>query len=414
APVSSPAASEPEPVSYRQLAVTEIVALPFAEFYEALRAAPAEARAKWASELAAPPESPRRTAAISGFYKLLVQFDPAAAVNAIREIEDVGLQSLALGSAVNAAPGFALPLLAELSLSLQDRLTAKRDLVSDVVLEWALIDAPAAARFIDEHTEAFEDLSRGGRFFTAHQVVSAWAALDPTAAKQWIDKKGEWEESWESRKAFIEGWYGNDRAAAVSYTLVHAEDPNMAGAIGAIVHNLYVDSKEEATKFIQSLPEEKRPEALTEAFRNFILLEEEDTGEAAMTPQAIATWMTEFPPAYWKDALGRLFHFSASGAVGMLSWIEQLPPAIREAAAAEYLPPQESSTSEQIMPVLRVADPTLRDQLLRAVLKNGNADFDEAKATLTTAPVSAEQKKHLLHIVAAVDGEKEQDYGSEK
>ncbi len=78
------------------------------------------------------PEGPRRTAAVSGFYKLLVQFDPAAAVKAIREIEDMRLQSVALGSAVDAAPGFAMQAMAELSLSLEARtsISSKRDYLS--------------------------------------------------------------------------------------------------------------------------------------------------------------------------------------------------------------------------------------------------------------------------------------------
>jgi hypothetical protein len=61
-----------------------------------------------------------------------------------------------------------------------------------------------------------------------------------------------------------------------------------------------------------------------------------------------------------------------------------------------------------------VADPTLRDQLLRAVLKNGSPDFDETRATVTTAPISSEQKNHLLQIIAAVEAEKDHDRGSEK
>src|SRR2546423_13627676 len=82
--------TQPEPPSYRQIAVSEILALPFAEFYEALRSAPADARKKWTAELEKMPEGPRRTAAVSGFYKLLVQFDPVATAKAIIEIKDKG------------------------------------------------------------------------------------------------------------------------------------------------------------------------------------------------------------------------------------------------------------------------------------------------------------------------------------
>jgi hypothetical protein len=407
----SPATSTPAPPSHRQLEVTEIVALPFAQFYEALRDAPGEAREKWAGELAAMPEGPRRRAAVSGFYKLLVQFDPAGAVKAVGAIDDVKLQTLALGAAVDAASGFALPLMAQLCFNLQDRITGKRDHLSDVVLEWAVIDAPAVARFIDNH--AFEDLSRGGRYLTTDQVISVWAALDPKAAKEWVDRRENWDSS-EVREFFIQGWYENDRAAAVSYTLAHVEEDEMSSAIGAIVRNLYSDSKEEATKFIESLPENKRPDAFKEAFRRLILLDEEDTGDAAFTPRAIASWMVEFPPAYWKGALGGLFISDAKGAANMLSWIQQLPPGVRAAAADEYSAPFAKSPLEKMMPVLQVPDPVLRDQLLRGIVKNESLSFDEAKAAIATAAISSEQKRHFLQLVAEVKAEKDRDQGSEK
>ncbi|MEY2483520.1 MAG: hypothetical protein QOK24_2048 [Verrucomicrobiota bacterium] len=402
-----PAATSALSMSHQQLAVADIFALPFADFYEALRAAPGEAREKWASELAAMPDGPRRRAAVSGFYKLLVQFDPEAAVKAIGAIENEGSLRLALGAAVNAAPGFALPLMAELSLSLQDRLTGKRDYVSDVLLEWALIDPAAAIRFIGDHEKAFDELSRG-RYFTTKQVLSSWAAIDPKAAKQWIDKR-ENEVGSETREFFIEGWYENDRAAAVSYTLTHAEEPEMSAAIGAVLRNLYFHSKDEAKKFIESLPENKKPEALQEAFRRLILLDEEATGDAAMTPQAIASWMIEFPPAYWQGALGRLFGNDERASADLLSWIQQSPPGVREAVADEYFAAFDKSPSEKIAPILQVADPVLRDRLLGALVNNQSLDFDEAKTAVSNAPLSVEQKRHFLEIVAAAKARKNQE-----
>ncbi|MFZ1219229.1 MAG: hypothetical protein WAO00_08045 [Chthoniobacterales bacterium] len=404
----APTAIPAPPMPHGQLAVADIFALPFSNFYEALRSAPGDARQKWAGELATMPEGPRRRATISGFYKLLVQFDPAAAAKAIGEIEDEALLRLALSGAVNAAPGFALPKMAELSLRLQDRVHGKRDYLSDVVRDWAAIDAPATARFIDDH-EAFEDFRDAGRSFTTRYVISSWAAVDPKAAREWIERTRDWEHSSDTREAFIEGWYENDRAAAVSYTLTNVEDPRMDAAIGAVVCNLYYDSNEEAVKFIEQLPENKRRDAIGHAFYNLILGTEEDTGDTALTPRAVASWMIRFPPAYWKDALGRVFQRNWPGDEEVLSWIQQQPPSIRDAAAAEYSPPFEKSTSESIMPVLQIVDPVLRDQLLRAVVKNRGPNSKEAKAIVTAAPLSSEQKNHLLDIMAAAETEKDQD-----
>lgn len=56
------------------------------------------------------------------------------------------------------------------------------------------------------------------------------------------------------------------------------------------------------------------------------------------------------------------------------------------------LPPNMNSSSEAILPVLQVADPTLRDQLLRAMMKNLRLEAEEARAAISAAPLSAEQK----------------------
>jgi hypothetical protein len=183
----------------------------------------------------------------------------------------------------------------------------------------------------------------------------------------------------------------------------------MADAVGAILRSLYSDSKEKAAKFIENLPEKKRPEAFREAFRRLILLEEEDTGDAAFAPRAIATWMTESPPAYWEGSLGRLFGSDATGAANMLAWIQQLPPGVRDAAASEYWAPSDGSPSEKVSPVLQVPDPQLRDELVRALIKNQSLEADEVTTAINSAPISFEQKQHLLEIVAAAKAGKDEE-----
>ncbi|HKP01983.1 MAG TPA: hypothetical protein VJU77_01355 [Chthoniobacterales bacterium] len=275
-----------------------------------------------------------------------------------------------------------------------------------------MIDAPAVAHFIDDHKEAIDEFGRG-RYLHVDEVVSIWATADPKAAKEWIDRAQRWG-GWEIRKFFMEGWYENDRAAAISYALAHVEDEDMGPAVGSIVCNLYSDSKEEAAKFIESLPENKRAEALAEAFHNLTLGDEKETGDTVFTPRAIASWIIQFPPKYWHEALGRLFRFSWANAEEMLSWIQEQAPSIREPLAADYEAPFSNSPSEKVMPVLQEADVGLRDHLFRALLKNESLDFDEAMTAIGEAPLSTEQKQHFRQIIEAVKAEKERDAISEK
>jgi hypothetical protein len=228
-----------------------------------------------------------------------------------------------------------------------------------------------------------------------------------------MEKNGDWDTS--IRENFLEGWFENDRGAAVSYVLANADDPERLGEIGAVVRGLYSDSKEEAAKFIESLPENKRHDALTEAFRRLLLGDEKETGDTVFTQRAVASWLIEFPPDYWKGAVGWIFGASRPGADDMLDWIQQLPPDRREMVADEYNPPYFSSTVEKITRVLQVPDPALRDKLFRAALRNYDQTLREAREAIGITALTSEQKNYFLQIIAAVEAEKKnEDQGSEK
>lgn len=390
--------TQPELTSYRQIAVEEILALPFAEFYEALRSAPAEARKKWATELEKMPEGPRWRAAFSGFYKLLVQFDPAAAAKAITEIKDKQAQRLALQVVIDAAPGFALPLMADLTTNPLIVENGGTTQFLTVLAEWSQIDPAAAASFLDAHPPRQDE--------TAYRdLISNWAALDPDAAKSCMDRKELWE-GFELRRSFFQGWYENDRTAVVTYVLGHAKDPAMKDPIGDVLRGLYFDSKEEARKFIEKLPDDaSRHDAFHEAFTNLLLSDERETGEPRTSPRAVGDFLTEFPPAYWKDALTNVFKWNKRPSQEILAWVEQQPLTIREAVAAEYAAPFQVKPPEAIVPVLQMADPVLRDQLLKAMFKHFDGAPEEIRAAVRNASITTEQKSHVLQIVDQVEAD---------
>jgi hypothetical protein len=396
--------------SYRELRAADIIALPFSEFYEALRTAPADARAKWAAELEKMPDDPKRTAALSGFYKLLIQFDPAVAVKAIADIKDRGMQIVALDAAAKAAPGFAFPDLATLIVKLPYYYRGhSRDYLSEMFLDWSSVDPPAVARFVEEHPDAV------GQYINHEEVVLDWAALDPKAAREWAEGHNLWQTP-KLLRSFIQGWYESDRPAAVSYVLAHPDNPEsdefeVEGAIaGDILRQLYFDTKEEAREFIARLPDEKRREAAFHAaFRYSHYDEEEEMGEPKLSPRAIRDWMVQFPPAYWKDTLRSVFQSSNKPPEEAISWIEQQAPEIRDAVAAEYEPPYQRPLSETLPSILRVADPRLRDQLVMAVFKNSQFTAKDLDDALAAAAISAEQKNHVLEILPQVKAEPNQE-----
>ena len=282
---------------------------------------------------------------------------------------------------------------------------------------------------VDRH-KSFGMCSANGCSLTLRRPLSSWMIIRSRIGTRPFFL-GNWSQSWrasipkrpkngwkekndlrfpELRRSFIEGWYENDRAAAVAYVLDHATDPAMKDSIGDVLRGLYYDSKDEARKFIDDLPDDAaRHSAFKAAFEYSILGEEEDTGEPKSTPRALGNWLTGFPPAYWKGTLGEIFKWSRTAPEVMLAWVEQQPLAIREDVAAEYTPSFQKKMPEALMPVLQVSDPLLRDQLLRAFFKHMDAPLDDARAVVATAPISTEQKNHALQIIAAAEAEKDQD-----
>lgn len=387
--------------SYRELGVADILALPFSEFYEALRTAPADARKKWVAELNKMPDGPKRTAAFSGFYKLLIQFDPAVAVRALADIKDQSMQRVAVDAAAGAAPGFAFPELAALITKLPPYYRGdSRDYLSELFLDWMSIDPPAVARFLEDHPEA------AGKYAYYEDVVYNWAALDPKTARDSAEKYNLWETP-KLLRAFILGWYESDPPAALSYVLAHANDPQMQEiesqefVAGEILQRLYSDTKEEAREFIARLPDEKtRKDVFRAAFRHVLYYDEEEWGEPTLSPQIARDWMVQFPPDYWKDLLKPVFAASNTPTEEAISWIEQQAPEIRDAVAAEYQPPYERPLSETLPPIMRVADSRLRDQLVAAVFKNSAISSQDLDDVLAAAAVSAEQKNHVLEILS--------------
>jgi hypothetical protein len=395
--------------SYHQLVVADILALPFPEFYEALRAAPGEAREKWASELERMPPGPQRLSAVRGFYKLLVQFDPKTASKNACEIGDKDLRNLALQSVAGAAPGFALKDIATLLLNNPADAPDYQNL-DEIMSQWITVNPADVAKFCDERPGA-ANLGNNG------VLVEAWAAIDPKATSEWIKAPGFLGE-------FLMGMYQYDPAAATDYAVMHAEDLVPTAGLGSLLSALYADSKEDAKKFIERLPND---ELRHNAFRGFEFAVNfgtaEETGEPDRTPRAIADWMTQFPPAYWREHLsGVLGYWDPPQEV--LSWIEQQPVEIQDAVAAEYRLVRTEDSLRSVTAVFQFARPDLQDRLFAAMFHNSGGSAWQVVEEIKKSSLPMDQKQRVLEIAAKVEsdeeaareerGRAENDQGSEK
>jgi hypothetical protein len=413
APLPTPAI-KPRPPTYRELTAAEIIALPFGEFYEALRSAPGEAREKWRVDLERMPAGPRRNAAVAGFYKLLVQFDPVIATKNACEVEDRDLRDLALASIVGAAPGFALKDIAAIFLKLPPDASYSRNYFEEIISQWVPIDPAAVARFYEEHPEIAEQRLDG-------DMIASWAALDPEAARLWLNSH---DHAGDVIADFVMGLYVNDRDAAVDFAVAHAGELATMAGLDRVLAALYSDSKEEIKKFIERLPND---ELRHNAFRGFEMAVQfgtaEETGEPERTPRAVADWMVQFPPEYWHGHLAEVLHFwNHVPPQEVFSWIGQQPPSIRSTVAAEYKMGVGDKVVDVVSALLQYGNTDIRDQLTFALFKNSPSDTTQMKEALVSSLLPAAQKQYVLNIAARAEAaieeqkakERLEDQGSEK
>lgn len=393
------------PRDYRQLPIEEMLALPFTDFYEAMRAAPAAAREAWAAQVASMPPGPRRTAAFRAFYKLLAQFDPAAAAEQVAAMTDPDLQRFALHILVDAVPQSAVPMIAELVLRLNIRELYPRDSFTEICQKWAVLDPAALARFLDAHPS---DKNR----HLHDLLVSQWAALDPTAALDWLSRTeirraSEEQESPPPQNrvasSLICGWFLYDPSAATRYLIEHAREPDFRHALADLAVCFYrANRRAEAKDYLKHLPDDATRRVVFERMSEAWTYEPPERREEGTGPRAVTEWITEFPVQYWEGTLGaRLKQWAGEDLDGLLTWMTQQEAAVRDAVAGDFELPHDASLDESARRVLNLGDPNLRDRLLPALFRN--VTEEAARETILQSNLSPAQKQHMLTLVQQAD-----------
>jgi hypothetical protein len=375
--------------------------LPFTDFYEALRAAPTAAREAWAEQVASMPPGPRRTAAFRAFYKLLAQFDPAAASEQIAAITDPDLQRFALHIVIGAAPQSAVPLIAETVVRLNIPEFYPRDSFGEICQKWSVLDPAGLARIFDaQPNEKNRDLYE--------VLIGDWAALDPQAALDWLGRTEIRRVSRDKESPppqnrvisnLVHGWFLHDPTAVTNYVVEHARESDFQDALSGLAFCFYRAGRHlEAKDYLERLPDDAMRRAVFEDMRDAWTYELPERREDATAPRALTEWITEFPVQYWEGTLGsRLKQWGGEDLDGLLAWMTQQEAVVRDAAAADFSLPHDASLEETARSVLNVADQNLRDRLLMGLFKD--VSEEAARETILHSNVSPAQKQHLLAIV---------------
>lgn len=398
------------PVDVRNIAET-----PFATTYQSLKAASPELLSAWAKDLEKITATPTRWAAITTFFKTLIQVNPAAAKKMILELTKENRWQ-AMIAIREAAPPRAMKEVAEVLLS-YDRIEISGcswDFLREALNEWSRSDPIAVKEFIEKHADA-----QMRSYFPG--LVRNWAAYDPEAARDWLvqqlaqrparqttsedelssSEDYEWESLPEAMvKAWLEGFIENDREAALDYLVAH-DDKEIEKAIPAVVAALFLESPEEARVFILRLPETRRAEALAGMTENADRFAWGDVDDRTRSPDFVANWMLQFPSELWSKNIGRvLLEWRFKDAPKMLTWMEDLPADTQSAVVANYDFYLTSDSAEMdFQMVMEIANIGLRDQLLERLMLQAESGRKAILASLEKAQLPAEQKARLSALI---------------
>ena len=393
-PTPAVEAERPPEKKYQQLALREILNLPFSAFYEALRGAPREARQQWAAELESIPKGPRRTAAFSAYYKLLAQFDPREAINAIATIKDRALQREAFETVCNAAPPFAMRELAEFAATLADEEDGYPRGYLEVMRQWSSLDPVAAGRFVDQRPGEHNNGAYG-------EIVFNLAAVDPEAAMTWMQQH-KFPAHVDLTRDFMTGLFCHDRAAAIAFASANADDAAWRGAAVSLFGGLYtMGAKEEAKAFFETLPSDDAKRAALEELQWVAEVgTAEEIGLPDRTPRGVAEWVMQFSPAYWQDQLSPILkRWSQTSTQEVVDWIVSQPAEARDVVADQFATDDSLRLEEALRPVFAVADERLRDRLLTAMSDHWDVLPEYAREQIAEAALLPHEKRRLLELV---------------
>jgi hypothetical protein len=409
---SIPSQSASDPASHREkllervqdkITVRDIATVPFSELYDVLKSASREQLLAWARDLEQMPRGPRQRAAVTAYYKSLVQVDHRAAIEAVLHAKNLLARDVAIDGMMKAAPESIWADLAEMIVQLpywgggyaQDNL----------IPNWSRVDPVAASRFVEKYPSRI-DIT----FYEPSRVVSLlnnWGEIDPSAAKKWLEQDPS-RQTADAFLAFLTSWGRVDRAAAIDYAIANQQRPNFEAATNELVYDFVRSAKEDATKLILLLP----PAAAKAAMKHVAEITNppvidpniDNPPNYQRSPEEVARWLVTLPGDLWEESLGRVVQgWLREDADSEKAWFAQLPPEIRNRAIVgmcREAKPHNIATDAVIQLAFAIADQSVRDTALREFAHSFSADKTETSDAINNLPISDVQKAYLGRLIA--------------
>lgn len=376
------------PADFGKVLYDDIARIPFADLYETLRIAPSQLRIEWIREIEQMPESPRKTSALCGFFRALVQTDPRMAADLVIQLPRH--RGPAMDAMISAAPPSAMSDLAEMLLKVP---TVARDYqltdhLAIVIDEWTQIDPEAVVRFFDAHKE-IQILQYGDSF------VKTWAGVDAAATWKWLESHSEEIQPF-AVESWLTGWFSADPQAAVNFAFAHTDDDKFGEAIKSLAPELFQQNQTSAKEFVEKLPTTELREGALSQIAGFGSSPDYD-----YSPAIVAEFLVQFSPAEWpqefSDVLSR---WQMVGPSELLDWIAHLPPVIQTKVIDKFPAPHSNEAEKDLTPVLQLADSNLRMKLLRQLVRGMNSETQSAREAIEKLKLPPEQKAELAAFIS--------------
>jgi hypothetical protein len=394
--------------------VRNLAGMSFSETFEALKATSPETLEAWAKNLEEIKPNPTRCAAITTFFRTLIQVNPPAAKKMILKLKENDRWN-AMMAIKDAAPPRAMKEVVEILLT-YDRgeiSGCSFNFLGSAFDEWSRNDPVAVKQFLEERRPE-EMVSYFG------DLVRNWSAYDPESARRWMMQQFEvrpplleWKEG-ESRnmedsswgyasegmvRGWAEGFFESDRAAALNYLLAH-DDEITAKAIPDVVAAVFAESPEEASAFILRLPAKRQAEALGGVAFRADSLGQKDGDGVVRSPEFVANWMLQFPSEVWSEKIEyALRQWSFQNTPEVLAWIGNLPADTQSTVVAHYDFPTSGSAEKDFNLVMDVPNLALRQQLLERLMQHSKDERGAILASLEKTQLPEVEKARLAALI---------------
>jgi hypothetical protein len=407
-----PSQSASDPASRRELleraqdkiTVRDIATVPFSELYDVLKSASHEQLLAWARDLEQMPRGPQQRAAITAYFKSLVQVDHRAAIDAVLNAHNLLARDLAIDAMMKAAPESIWADLGEMiaQLPFPGRGYAQDNLIPG----WSRVDPVAASKFVEKDRFSAGIKLPGDEYDRVVSLLDNWGEIDPAAARKWLEEDAS-RQTPDAFRAFLTSWGRLDRAAAIDYAIANQKRPNFEAAINALVYEFVRSAKEDASRLLLLLP----PEAAKAALKNVadatnpheIDPNIDRPPDYQRPPGEVARWMMTLPVELWKDSIGRVAEgWLNHDARSAKAWLAQLQPELRDVTIVSMFREAQSLqvAAQPVIEVgLTISDPKLRATTLAEYLRLWSRTTEEALQALDEYSIPAEQKAYLRRIL---------------